>query len=744
MRHREFAPFLLLIALSVAAFAVTPQFWEDFTQEDLLKGSLNRVSLTPDGKLMLAPAFDLAYDTGQNYIFSMVRDKAGNIYVGTGDEGKVFRIDPQGKGSLYFQSKELNVFAMALDASDALYIGTSPDGKIYKMSGPNQSTEFCNPESKYIWSMVFDAQDNLYVGTGASGVIYKIDKSGKKSPFYTCRDNHVVCITRESNKNLLVGTSPDGLIIEITPEGKGFTLMDTPLEEVHSLTVDRFGTIYAIASSLTGVKPSPSKPAAASSTATVTSTTALVIESILSAAEKTKETKGVTAPGGEKESISKKSAVYAITKDGSTETIYNSNEQMVYDGVVRNDGSLLISTGPKGRILSIDTAKQVSVITDSPEENSTHLLSAGDVTYVGGSNQGKVYKLQTRKAQSGTFESKALDAKVVSSWGRISWRVANPGGSSIELSTRTGNSDKVDNSWSDWSSAYTTPGQQINSPRARYLQWRVSFKGGSADTTNPPPDLLDKIQIAYLQQNLRPQVTAINVLPYGIELQKQPSLTVSSLTMLTPATTSDGRSLNSPRERARDKQPLSPRQVLQPGTQSFTWTATDDNEDTLEYSLFFRGDGESDWKLLEKGLTDTFYTLNTASLPDGTYRLKVVASDAPSNPYDQFLIGELVSVPFVIATATPRVEITGSRVNGKKVEAQFLARVNTGRIASAEFAVDGGEWNLIFPEDGIADSAQEEYRIVTPELSTGEHLIGIRASDGDGNTGTTKLVIRIP
>jgi hypothetical protein len=43
----------------------------------------------------------------------------------------------------------------------------------------------------------------------------------------------------------------------------------------------------------------------------------------------------------------------------------------------------------------------------------------------------------------------------------------------------------------------------------------------------------------------------------------------------------------------------------------------------------------------------------------------------------------------------------------------------------------------------LFDLAQEEYRFTTPELSPGEHMIGIRASDRDGNTGTAKLIIRI-
>lgn len=743
MRIRFFALLILLLSLSIFAWAVTPQFWENFSQEDLLKGSLNHVSLTPDGKLFLASAYDLVYDTGQPYIFSMVRDKSGNIYVGTGDEGKVFKIDPQGKGSLYFQTKELDIFAMALDNTDTLYVGTSPDGKVYRVTGPNQATEFCNPESKYIWSMMFDNAGNLYIGTGANGTIYKVDKSAKQSVLYTCSDNHVMCLARGAGNSILAGTSPGGLIIEISPEGKGFTLMDTPLEEVHSLSVDRFGTIYALVSSAKGVGTiSPTKPSTASPTSATSAMTATVtVESVIGLADKQKDTKGITVPGGSKESAGSKSAVYAITREGGVETIYSSNEQMVYDSILKGDGSLVVATGPKGRLLSIDLAKQVSVISDTPEEDVTRLIAAGDTIYAGASNQGKIYKLLSQRAQTGTFESSTLDAKIVSSWGKISWRFSNPGGANIEISTRTGNTDKANSSWSDWSSPYSTPGQQIASPRARYLQWRATFKGGSGSSA--AGDILEKVQIAYLQQNLRPQVVNIDVLPYGVELQKQPALTLG-LSLITPSTTSDGRSLNSPRERGRDRQPQQPRQVLTPGAQSFTWKATDDNDDSLEYSLYFRGEGESDWKLLEKKLTDTFYTLNAASIPDGTYRLKVVASDAPTNPYDKFLIGELISEPFVIANSSPKVEISGNKVSGKRVEMQFRASVNTGRIAAAEFSIDGGDWNLIFPVDGIADSPQEEYKFITPELSMGEHLIGIRASDGDGNTGTAKVVTKIP
>jgi hypothetical protein len=416
---------------------------------------------------------------------------------------------------------------------------------------------------------------------------------------------------------------------------------------------------------------------------------------------------------------------------------------MVYDVMVRADGSILASTGGKGRLLSIDAAKQVTVITDSPEEQMTRLAQGTDAVWVAGSNQGKVYRLQSQRTETGTFESKLLDAKTVAAWGKIAWNTMNPAGGSVELSTRSGNTEKPDSSWSDWSAPYTSAGQQVTSPKARYFQWRATFKRGTNPSTNPASDLLERVRISYLQQNLRPQVVSINVLPSGLALQKSPSLPSGSVTFSSSMGT-DGAPLNAPRERGKEKQPLPPRQIVQPGAQSFSWKATDDNDDTLEYAIFFRGEGEADWKSLEKKITDVFYTLDSASLPDGVYTMKIVASDAPSNPFGKFLIGEMVSKPFVISNGTPQLEVVNHKISGKKVEILFRARVPIDRILSAEFSVDGGEWFLVFPTDGIADSSQEDFQMTTQDLAPGEHAIGLRAGDSTGSTGTTKLIVKIP
>ena len=734
MRIRTSTLPLVFLALSAVSWAALPRFWENFTREEMLAGVFSGVSLASDGALSLAPPLDLWFDTGQEYIFSMVRDRAGNLYVGTGAEGKVYRIDPEGKGSLYFESRELHVFALALDSSGTLYAGTSPEGRIYRLRGANDPEEFFDPEGTYIWAMVFDAEDNLYVGTGAGGVIYRVNREGQGTVFHVSGDSHVRCL-RFEGKDLLAGTAPNGRVLRVDRRGRGFALVDTPYEEVHALAMDRFGTLYAAAASS---KAPGSAPASAGEGVVTVSTTVTVVAGAGgagSAPAAAGQGAGTATEGGEGRKRSGAAAVYAIGADGAVELLYSADGETAFDIVPGADGELQVATGPKGRLMTLRSGGRVAVVTDLPEEDASRLIVAGDDVYVGTINRGKVYRLRKGKAPSGTFESDTLDAGTVSTWGRIDWDTAGPV-RGVALATRSGNTPRPDGSWSDWSPPCLEPGAAITSPRARYLQWRARFDGEASEGS------LKGVRISYLQLNVRPRVTELTILPHGLALEKQPSMAASGFyTATAPA---DGQGLHAPRVRGREAQPLPPRQVLEAGARSFTWKAEDGNGDTLRYSLYLKGEAESEWKLLESGLCDTFYTLGTTALPDGTYRLKVVADDELSNPFDRSLVGERVSAPFVVAAAPPQIEILDWSVSGRRVEVRFRASVSTGVLHSAEVAVDGGPWRLLSPVDGIADSPREEYLVTTPELAAGEHRIGIRAGDRNGTTGTAGFVVAVP
>src|SRR5689334_155639 len=169
----------LVFLCALPLLAVTPQFWEVRTYDDFRKGKLANLSLTSDDELILAPRFDMVFDTEQTLVWSAVADSKGNVYLGTGHDGKVFKVDAAGKGAMLVDLPELDVMALAVDSKDVLYAGTAPDGKVYKIEN-GQAKEFFDPQAKYIWSLVFDKQGRLLVGTGDKGIIYRVTPDGDR------------------------------------------------------------------------------------------------------------------------------------------------------------------------------------------------------------------------------------------------------------------------------------------------------------------------------------------------------------------------------------------------------------------------------------------------------------------------------------------------------------------------------------------------------------------------------------
>src|SRR5881396_663344 len=249
---------LLPLLAAISLLAVTPQFWEIRTYDEFRKGKLTNLSLTSDDELILAPRFDMIFNTEQTLVWSAVADSKGNLYLGTGHDGKIYKVDSSGKGSMVADLAELDVLALAVDSKDVLYAGTSPDGKVYKIEN-GAAKEFFDPKTKYIWSLVFDKQGRLLVGTGDKGVIYRVTADGKGAAFYDTNETHIISMTIDREGNVIAGGDPKGYVYRISPEGKAFVLYDSGMREIHAVAVAPNGTIYA--SAMTGepaITPAPS------------------------------------------------------------------------------------------------------------------------------------------------------------------------------------------------------------------------------------------------------------------------------------------------------------------------------------------------------------------------------------------------------------------------------------------------------------------------------------------------------
>jgi len=173
------------------------------------------------------------------------------------------------------------------------------------------------------------------------------------------------------------------------------------------------------------------------------------------------------------------------------------------------------------------------------------------------------------------------------------------------------------------------------------------------------------------------------------------------------------------------------------------WKADNGDDDELVYRLELRADEETEWRELPTGtepLTATSFDWNTEVLPDGYYRLRVTASDRRGNPRDQALESSFVSPPFLIDNLKPQVQ--GLEVRFPNVAARAVDSFS--RIDEIAYQLDGDDWIMAYPSDGIFDGLTEAFTIKLPAgLKPGPHTLAVRVADEADNIGASSVVFRV-
>ncbi len=735
----------VVTAVAVASLAIatlaasSPKFFQASTQGDFLKGDVDNLSIDGSGQLVLGPATDLVYETAAPFLWAVTAASDGSLFVGTGNEGKVFKIGADGKGSQFFDAPELEAHALAPAPDGGLYVGTSPDGKIYKVDRRGTGSVFCDLEEKYIWALAVDAKGNLYAGTGEKGVIYKITPDGKSAAFYRTKATHATALAFDKSGNLFVGTGTPGRVVKVNPDGKAFVLLDSPYQEIRALRFDDKGQLYVAAlnghpasggSTTTDVSvtpsPEPSRAPVPSVSAEITSMSIVDVSGGAGSTGSTHEDR--RAPKG---------AVYRITPDGLWDQLWESRDDSPYDLAFDPRGALIIGTGNKGKIYRLEgePLRPTLLASAAAQQVTAFYQDAHGRLLYATANPGKLFRLSSERATRGTYESEPHDAQMVSTWGAISWHGHLAAGSQIELFTRSGNTEVPDDTWSAWSTAYRAAiGSPIASPNARYLQWRAVLTGKGDGP------VLTSVTAAYLQRNIRPQVKSITVHPPGIVFQKPFTTGEPDLAGFDDQTTPERKLANAAMaaQIGAGSSPSLGRRTYQKGLQTLVWKAEDDNDDDLTYDVLYRREGETTWKTLRRAVTDPILVWDTTTVPNGTYFVRIVASDAPTNTLGTALTGELDSSAFDIDNTPPVITVSSVRVERGHTIIVFDVKDDHSPVQRVEFSQDGQRWRGVFPVDGIADSVSEHYELsIEGELA--ERGLALRASDTMNNVATAQV-----
>lgn len=727
-----------VVTVSALPLVATPGFWQAATQADFLRGDVEHLSIDEHGRLMLGPEVRRLHEAGVPFLWTLLPGPDGSVYLGTGNDGQVLRVDAKGTGSVFYDSPEMEVHALAAAPDGGLYVGTSPDGRIYRVTAAGEATTFFDPEDKYIWAIAVDAKGTVYAATGDKGLVYRITPDGKATEFFATRAGHALALAFDPRGQLLVGTGAPGRVFRVDAQGKGFLLLDTSHDEVRALRFDDKGVLYAAAQSGRGDKgggdsgggteaAEPAPPAAVPNVSTEITGFAIIDVPMAAPA---------AAPTGAPDRRGPTGAVYRVLPDGLWDQLWESRDDAPYDLAIEPDGALLVATGGKGKIFRLaGEPTQTTLVTRVAAQQAVLLHRAAAGTLVVTSNPGLLLALAPGRAERGSYESDVKDARVVATWGTIAWRARTPNGTRVELQTRSGNTQTPDSAWSDWSASYAdADGSPISSPAARYLQWRAVLTG-----TGESP-VLTSVSAAYLQRNIRPQVESITVHPPGVVFQKPFSSGETEIAGFSDDVVERRVAAGTPPATS-SSAPALGRRAYQKGLQTFIWKADDDNGDELRYDLFYRREGDTAWRTLTEALTETIYVWDTTSAPNGAYVVKVVASDRQSNPSSRALRGERESQSFDIDNTAPRVQVAATRRDGASIVVPFEVHDDDSPLSRVEYSVDAQRWQSVFPTDGILDSRREQFTLRLDAALAGRMLV-IRVIDALQNVATGELALK--
>jgi len=613
-----------------------PDSWVHRFKKDYAKAKLEEVAVREDGRITLALSHHELARVPADVIWC-VAVREGVAYVGTGTEGRIYRVSATGEVKEFFATGEMNVHDLEFDSEGNLYAATSPRGKLLRITPDGKGEVVYTADATYLWCLAMAPEGVIYAGSGSPARIHVIETkaqggaAGRVLAEFPAAN--VLSLVRAESGDLYAGTANAGVVYRVRPDGAVSTVCNLPASSVEALARDGAGNLYASGS-----------------------------------------------PGGE---------IYRIPSGGAPSFWCKTEQGTVYGMAAMADGEVIAATGPNGLVMRIGPDAEPEVIFRPETGTATAIAESGGAVYVGISGPSAVHEFGPGPAPSGQLESTPMDAERAARWGRLEWTADVPEGTEVKADTRSGDSPDPNDHWSEWASV---TGGVIGSPRARYLQYRLTLTTTDGKTA--------------------PEVTTVRV-------SRQPQNRPPTCAVKSPL----------PTDRAAKKVTVK-------------WEGKDPDKDSLVYEVEVSSDLGKTWKELKKDLTATQYEWDTAQSSDGQYLVRVKATDARSRPDDPQTVE--ASSPVVVDNTPPKVMIFRTSVSvteDKRGQVKGMATDASSPIRSVEYRVDDGSWqSLPLP---MIEFSLADFSVTTEPLSGGSHKIEVRAFDAAGNRASDKAEVKV-
>ena len=199
------------------------------------------------------------FDPGSKYIWDMVLDNSGALYVATGDHGEIYKVSPDGKHLLFFKSDEVHIRVLALDSKGNLIAGSDGSGLVYRIAPNGEAFVLYSAPKKEITALAIDGAGNIYAaaagekrpGSTAPQMGIMIASPAQNAPSPAPGGNLAVTPTPAAPMMTTpfpapgAGASGGSEIYRIAPDGAPSRLWSSHEDLVYALGFDQHGRLLA-------------------------------------------------------------------------------------------------------------------------------------------------------------------------------------------------------------------------------------------------------------------------------------------------------------------------------------------------------------------------------------------------------------------------------------------------------------------------------------------------------------------
>jgi hypothetical protein len=665
---------------------------------EVLAGELDGTSVSSDGVVSVGPEQKAMIATLPGAVLGLARAGDGQLYVATGNPGRVVRVEGSAGVELLASERAL-VTAVLPVGKTTLVALTAPDGGAEVVNLTTKAKTIIKAPAAKLLLAGAVVDDVVYaVGGGDDGgVVLALSpgKTGFEVIAKTPQSLRSVAAAKVGGKvQLVCGSADEGIVYAVdvaaAADKRVRALIDAAPAEVSAVAVDADGTVFAALidgdGKLSKLASSKAKDGGDDDDDA-----------------KSKKPKARKVKGGE---------VWRIASDGSARVVFSSKTHGPY-AIAKDGDRVVVGTGPEGRLWSLKsdgTGRPAVLARRSGNDEITALLVEGSGVVAGMSHAGGVVFFGKGQAKGATYLSPVLDADGRARYGRA---IVDVKKGSARVALRTGNTKEPDETWSPWSTAVaaSTAGAALAGAPAPYAQLKVDLGDGA---------LITGVSLAYLVDNRAPEIDHIDVLAAGWKVvanpREPPEMRSVTFNEKPFAKFLDRRGAMNPtlHERPYGKQ------SFDVGYRTVYAYAEDADKDALRYRFSLgeqKADGAvSSWTLLQDWSEAPFVSFEASRLKDATYQVKVEIDDSLTNGPTRARGDMLVSSPFVVTHKVPAVTSTSATKAKDGVRVQLSVAAATPLI-SVRCATGLNDWLPLDPKDGILDAADESFDVVLPNAT---------------------------